>query len=58
MTTPRLRRLEEEIISLRSEMSALRENMNARMDRIFFSMRVLAGGVIASMVATILARLL
>ena len=83
----RLGRLEEEVISLRSEINALRSEMrsdmntlrsdmnalrseirsdmntlrsemNARLDRMFFSTLALMGGVMASVVATILARLL
>jgi predicted nucleic acid-binding Zn-ribbon protein len=61
----RLGRLEGEIISLRSEITALRSEMNAlrpevnaRLNRMFFSTLALMGGVMASVVATILTRLL
>ena len=65
----RLGRLEEEMSALRSEMNALAtglraemstlgSEMNARMDRVFFYMLALMGGIMASIIATILARLL
>jgi predicted nuclease with TOPRIM domain len=54
----RLGRLEGEIISLRSEITALRSEVNTRLDRMFFSTLALMGGVMASVVATILTRLL
>ena len=54
----RLGRLEGEIISLRSEITALRPEVNARLHRMSFSTLALMGGVMASVVATILTRLL
>ncbi len=54
----RLGRLEGEIIPLRSEITALRPEVNARLHRMFFSTLALMGGVMASVVATILTRLL
>ena len=51
-----------EIGALRSEMrgeiGALRSETNARIDRLFYTLLGLLGGVAASIVATILARLL